>query len=107
MAWAFKAFKLSKKSRLVLAVAIPAAITFGGRALGYKFGGNIVVRCSEGHLFTMLWVPGVKLKSLDLGIARYMRCPVGRHWALVVPVREAKLTDEERQEAQSHKVRIS
>jgi hypothetical protein len=107
MAWAFKAFKLRKKTRLLLAVALPAAITVGGRAFGYKFGGNVVVRCNKGHLFTMLWVPGVKVRSLDLGIARYMRCPVGRHWGLVVPVRDRGLTDEQRREAQAHRVRIS
>ena len=109
MAWAFayKALKLRKKSRLIIAVALPAAITVGGRALGYKFGGNVVVRCRQGHLFTMLWVLGVKFRSLDLGVARWQRCPVGRHWTLVVPVRDRDLTDEERREAQAHHVRIS
>ncbi|MCL2395867.1 MAG: hypothetical protein FWC87_14435 [Acidimicrobiaceae bacterium] len=104
MAWAFKALKLTKKTRLLLAIALPAVITVGGRALGYKFGGNVVVRCRQGHLFTMLWVPGVKLRSLDLGIARFQRCPVGRHWSLVVPVRDRDLTAEQRQEAQAHRV---
>ncbi|MBO0694283.1 MAG: hypothetical protein J2P58_15365, partial [Acidimicrobiaceae bacterium] len=107
MAWAFKSLKLTKKSRLLLAVAIPTVITVGGRALGYKFGGNTVVRCRQGHLFTMLWVPGVKFKSLDLGIARFQRCPVGRHWSLVVPVRDRDLTDAQRREAQAHRVYLS
>ena len=47
----------------------------------------------EGHLFTTIWIPGVKLKELDLVVARIQRCPVGQHWSLVVPVREADLTD--------------
>ena len=32
-----------------------------------------------------------------LGFAGYMRCPVGKHWALVKPVNEADLTEQERQ----------
>jgi hypothetical protein len=32
-----------------------------------------------------------------LGFAGYMRCPVGKHWALVKPVKEADLTEKERQ----------
>jgi hypothetical protein len=35
-------------------------------------------------------------------VARVQRCPVGKHWSLVVPVREADLTEEERQFAQAH-----
>jgi hypothetical protein len=44
----------------------------------------------------------VKFKAIDLGIARVQRGPVGPHWSLVVPVREADLTDEERQTAREH-----
>jgi len=35
-------------------------------------------------------------------VARVQRCPVGKHWSLVVPVREADLTEEERQFARAH-----
>ena len=77
------------------------------RRLGYTVGGNTVVRCRRGHLFTTLWIPGVSLKAVRLGWARFQRCPVGAHWTLVTPVREADLTDEERQSARSiHDVRI-
>ncbi len=48
----------------------------------------------SGHLFTTLWIPGVKLKAIDLGAARVQHCPVGNHWSLVVPVRESDLTEQ-------------
>jgi hypothetical protein len=86
-----------------LAVAgVLIAVTLIARRLGYNVGGNVVVRCRKGHLFTTLWIPGVKLKAIDLGIARLQFCPVGRHWTLVVPVRDADLTDEERLSAAKH-----
>lgn len=76
--------------------------TMVARRLGYKVGGNAVVRCRRGHLFTTLWIPGIKLKAIDLGITRFQHCPVGRHWTFVVPVREAGLTDEDRRVAREH-----
>jgi hypothetical protein len=78
------------------------AFTLAARRLGYKLGGNVVVRCRQGHLFTTLWIPGIKLKALDLGIARFQRCPVGKHWTLITPVRDAGLTNAERQFAAEH-----
>jgi len=41
------------------------------------------VRCSAGHLFTTIWIPGGSLKAVRLGNRRFQRCPVGRHWASV------------------------
>jgi hypothetical protein len=88
-------------------IATLAGFTFAARRLGYKLGPNTIVRCRRGHLFTTIWIPGVKLKGLDLGIARLQRCPVGSHWSLVTPVRESDLTDEERALALEHRdVRI-
>jgi hypothetical protein len=70
-----------------------AALMVGGtliaRRLGYKVGGRTLVRCRQGHEFTTLWIPGVKLTAIDLGIARIQHCPVGDHWSLVTPVRQA------------------
>src|SRR6266702_4443146 len=86
---------------LISASAIAAA-TLIGRRLGYKLGTSTIVRCRQGHLFTTIWIPGVKLKEVDLLVARVQRCPVGQHWSLVVPVREADLTEEERQFARDH-----
>jgi hypothetical protein len=74
-------------------VAVEAAAI---RRLGYPVAGNVVVRCQEGHFFTTIWVPGASLKSVRLGRWRFQRCPVGRHWSLVTPVRRADLTPEQR-----------
>ena len=93
------------------ALAVAMTVAVGGivvaRLFGYKLGRNTVVRCREGHLFTTIWIPGVKLKALDLGFARVQRCPVGMHWSLVVPVKLSSLTDEERRSAEErHDVRL-
>jgi hypothetical protein len=82
----------SRRTKLALAAGACAAFTLAARAAGYRLGLNTPVRCREGHLFTTIWVPGVNLKALDLGIARVQRCPVGRHWSLVTPVRDADLS---------------
>jgi hypothetical protein len=99
-----------RTSRMGTFVAVTAAVvayTLIARRLGYKLGGNVIVRCRQGHLFTTLWIPGVKLKAIDLGVARVQYCPVGNHWSLVVPVRESDLTEEERQRARErHDARI-
>jgi hypothetical protein len=100
---------MAARSRSVPLIVVGSIVagTLVARRLGYRIGGNVVVRCRRGHLFTTLWIPGVKFKALDLGIARLQRCPVGKHWSLVVPVRNGTLTDEQRQfAAQHHDVRI-
>ena len=88
-------------------VAFYVVSTIVARRLGYNMGGNVVVRCRKGHLFTTIWIPGVSLKAVRLGWARFQRCPVGKHWSLVTPVRKSDLTDEERRvAAESRDVRI-
>jgi hypothetical protein len=62
------------------------------RARSGRLGGRVVVRCRSGHLFSTLWIPGASLKSVRLGPWRIQRCPVGRHWSLVTPVKEARLS---------------
>jgi hypothetical protein len=70
-------------------------------------GGDLVVRCRQGHLFTTLWIPAVSLKSLRLGPRRFQYCPVGRHWSLVTPVRADELSDQQRREASAqHDIRL-
>jgi len=69
-----------------------------------RIGGNVVVRCQRGHLFTTLWIPGASVKSLRLVAWRFQRCPVGRHWSLVTPVDESTLTDDERRAAHDHDI---
>ena len=92
--------------RVVRTVLIAVGVVVGGtliaRRLGYDLGVNTIVRCRQGHLFTTVWIPGIKLKELDLVVARVQRCPVGKHWSLVVPVREQNLTETERQFALDH-----
>jgi hypothetical protein len=83
-------------------IAAIVAGTLLARRRGYSVGGNTIVRCRRGHLYTTIWVPGVKLKALDLGIARLQYCPIGKHWSLVTPVRDSDLTDEERKFARAH-----
>ncbi len=89
--------------RVVRTVLIAVGVAVGGtliaRRLGYNLGANTIVRCRQGHLFTTIWIPGIKLKEIDLVVARIQRCPVGQHWSLVVPVREQGLTEAERQSA--------
>jgi hypothetical protein len=68
---------------------------------------DTVVRCSKGHLFTTIWIWGGSLKAVRLGVGRYQRCPVGRHWSLVRRVNVAELTPPEREAAAAvHDVRI-
>lgn len=101
--------KRRRKRRFGLALALAGALVeaLAIRRRGYGVAGNVVVRCREGHLFTTLWIPGGSLKSVRLGWARFQRCPVGRHWSLVVPVARDDLNDYERRSAlEHHDVRI-
>jgi hypothetical protein len=79
------------------------ASMLAARALGYRLGASTIVRCRRGHLFTTIWIPGVKLKALDLGVARIQRCPVGDHWSLVTPVRESTLSRRELRRARARR----
>jgi hypothetical protein len=74
---------------------------------GYPPAGNVVVRCREGHLFTTIWVPGASVKAVRLGPWRLQRCPVGKHWSIVTPVRRSELTEEQKQTAdESRDIRL-
>jgi hypothetical protein len=74
---------------------------------GLPLGGNLVVRCRKGHLFTTLWIPGVSVKAIRLGLWRIQRCPVGAHWTIVTPVRPWELdADEERAARERHDARL-
>ena len=67
-----------------------------------RIGGNVIVRCRAGHLFTTIWIPAASVKSLRLVWWRVQRCPVGHHWSLVTPVNETELTEDERRFAREH-----
>src|SRR5262249_19207235 len=84
-----------RRKALIAAVVFNVVGTLIARRLGYPVGGNVVVRCRRGHLFTTLWIPGASLKAIRLGWWRIQRCPVGPHWSIVVPVREADLSTRE------------
>lgn len=64
---------------------------------GYSIPGRTVVRCRKGHLFTTLWIEGGSLKAVRLGpTTRFQYCPVGKHFAIIHPVKDSELTDEGR-----------
>lgn len=80
----------------IIAAVLVARVVFSRSRRRPGLVGRIVVRCSQGHVFTTTWSPLGSLTSLRLGSARFQRCPVGHHWSLVKPVDEADLTDAER-----------
>lgn len=93
-----------------VALVVPLALvlmliagTVGARRRGYSIGGECVVRCQQGHLFTTIWLPGGSFKAIRLGWFRFQWCPVGEHWAIVVPVKDSDLTPSERLLAQQHR----
>jgi hypothetical protein len=82
-----------RRTLLLLALVEPLALWLRGYA---PFGGRVVVRCRQGHVYTTLWIPGVSVKSVRLLWWRVQRCPVGRHWSVVTPVRPSELSARER-----------
>lgn len=97
---------LSKRARRLVVVGTVIGAYAAGTAVavkrGYSFGRNVTVRCRAGHLFTTVWIPGASVKSLRLGLWRLQWCPVGRHVTVVHPVKDADLTDAEREFAAEH-----
>jgi hypothetical protein len=92
----------SRAKGLLVVVVLLVIGTLIARRRGYKVGGDVVVRCSQGHLFTTIWIPGASIKAVKLGTVRFQYCPLGKHWTLVKPVREGDLTDAEIQLAHEH-----
>jgi hypothetical protein len=89
---------------IVLAVVFVYVVARMGAAAGQKrgysgMGGDTIVRCSQGHLFTTKWIVGSSVKAVRLGYKRYQRCPVCQKWRIVVPVRDDELSDEDRRVA--------
>ena len=93
---------------LLLIVILLAATTIFWRKQGYSGpGGETIVRCRAGHVFTTIWIPGASFKAVRLGWKRFQQCPVGNHWTLVAPVKESELTsDELHMAAQFRDVRV-
>ena len=98
MAW-------SRRKRRITLVVIGLYVlgTILARLRGYRFGGNVIVRCRDGHLFTTIWVPGASLKSVRLGWWRLQHCPVGDHLSIVSPVKVDDLSDEEKRRAAGYR----
>jgi hypothetical protein len=94
--------RIARRRGIVIAGALVALEAVAMRACGYRMGRNVVVRCRQGHLYTTIWLPGGSLKALRLGLRRLQRCPVGRHWSIVTPVREAELSEAQIQLAHEH-----
>ena len=95
--------KASKRKRAgIFATTMILAEAVGVWLRAGRPGGNVVVRCRQGHVFTTLWVPGVSVKAVRLGWWRFQRCPVGGHWSWVTPVRESALSGGERRSARQH-----
>src|ERR1700733_12933768 len=83
-----------RRDGIIAAVGV-AVETAGLWLQARRLAGDVVVRCSRGHLFTTLWIPGASVKSLRLVWRRFQRCPVGGHWSVVTPLDESKLTEDE------------
>jgi hypothetical protein len=99
--------KRTRARRLAPIIASVAAEVVGTWLRSGRIGGELVVRCRRGHVFTTMWIPGVSVKSLRLGWWRVQYCPAGRHWTVVTPVKEADLSDGDRHAArQMHDVRV-
>ena len=84
---------------LVLVIAVGIWVLLARWRGSHALGGDVVVRCPAGHLFTTIWVPLVSFKAIRLGWVRFQHCPVGDHWTFVVPVRESDLTAAQRRAA--------
>jgi hypothetical protein len=92
---------------LILAIIGVMAFRVGRRGGGYPAGGDVIVRCRDGHLFTTIWIPFMSFKAIRLGPVRFQYCPVGDHVTFVTLVRDSDLTPYERQIAsQIHDRRV-
>jgi hypothetical protein len=96
------ASRRTRRKVIASLLVLDALGTLAARTRGYRFGRKTLVRCHSGHLFTTIWIPGGSLKSLRLGWWRVQFCPVGRHWSIVAPVREADLSLREKLAARRH-----
>jgi hypothetical protein len=94
---------------LILAIIGVTAIARARRGgLGGNLpGGDVIVRCRDGHLFTTIWIPFMSLKAVRLGPVRFQYCPVGDHFTFVTIVPDSDLSDSERRlAAQVHDRRV-
>ena len=86
---------------------VPLTLGFAGAVIAPRIAPvrralDTVVRCSSGYLFTTLWFPAGSFKALRFGKARFQRCPVGHHWAVVRRADQSELSPDELAEAHEH-----
>jgi hypothetical protein len=82
---------------VVLVSLVVVVLNIMMRRKGYGIPGKTAVRCSKGHLFRTTWIAGGSLKAVRLGPrTRFQHCPVGKHGAIVHPVKEQELSSEDR-----------
>jgi hypothetical protein len=93
----------SRRRGLLIGLSLVLLESLALKLRGYPIGGNVVVRCRSGHLFTTIWLPGASVKSIRFAWWRLQWCPVGRHWSIVTPVRVSELSEEDRQDAAAHR----
>lgn len=93
-----------KRNLVVLAVVLTgyAVGTVIAVRQGYSFGKNAIVKCRRGHFFSTTFIPGGSLKAIRLGLWRVQWCPVGRHVDLVRLVKDAELSEAQREFALAH-----
>lgn len=94
-----------RKRNLVVLAVVAVAYAVGtviARQQGYSFGKNAVVKCRQGHYFATTFIPGGSLKAIRLGLWRIQWCPVGRHVDLVHLVKDADVTEAQREFAEAH-----
>lgn len=65
--------------------------------------GDRIMRCAEGHFFTMRQSSRL-FNSVHLGPLRLMQCPVDGHVVMVGNVREDTLTPQQLEEARRYRV---
>jgi hypothetical protein len=93
----------SRRRGLLIGLSLALLESLALKLRGFPIGGNVVVRCRNGHLFTTIWLPGASLKSIRFAWWRLQWCPVGRHWSIVTPVRSSELSEEDRRDAAAHR----
>jgi len=100
-----RAVRRHERRRRALVAGIVSVVveTSGVWLRAGRLGGNVVVRCRSGHVYTTIWIPGASVKSLRLGWWRLQRCPVGEHWSIASPVRESDLPDRDKRMAREHR----
>jgi len=76
---------MSARRRFTLWLVLVAGVVIAGRLNMFRRFDR-PVRCSDGHLFTTIWIPGASLKAVRLGRRRVQRCPVGGHWTMVTSI---------------------